>query len=123
MQVYPEHSILPLGKAKGNLPKEQVGPKDKNFQKVLHSTLGNLKISGHALDRLNRRKIEIKPEDVNLLNQAVSKAEHKGAKESLVLLNDLAFVVSVKNKTIITALQRERLGEGVFTNIDCAVIL
>ena len=123
MQVNPDHSILPLGKAKGDLSQKQIWPKDKGFDKVFSHTLGELKVSGHALDRLNRRKIDIKPEEVTLLNQAVSKAEEKGARESLVLLNDLAFVVSVKNKTIITALQREGLRGGVFTNIDSTVIL
>lgn len=123
MQINPDHLILPLGKAKESLPEKQLSSKEGDFEKVLSSTLGDLKVSSHALDRLARRKINIKPEEVTLLNEAVSKAEGKGAKESLVLLNDLAFVVSVKNKTIITALQREGLRGGVFTNIDSTVIL
>ncbi|MCJ7507747.1 MAG: flagellar protein [candidate division Zixibacteria bacterium] len=123
MQINPDHLILPLGKSKESLPEKQLSSKEGDFEKVLSSTLGDLKVSSHALDRLARRKINIKPEEVTLLNEAVSKAEGKGAKESLVLLNDLAFVVSVKNKTIITALQREGLRGGVFTNIDSTVIL
>jgi flagellar operon protein len=123
MQINPDHLILPLGKTKESLPEKQLSSKEGDFEKVLSSTLGDLKVSSHALDRLARRKINIKPEEVTLLNQAVSKAEGKGAKESLVLLNDLAFVVSVKNKTVITALQREGLRGGVFTNIDSTVIL
>ena len=123
MHISPDRLILPLDKAKTTLPKKNAEPKQVNFDKVLSSTLGELKISGHALNRLNQRKINISSEEVNLLNEAVSKAEEKGAKESLVLLNDLAFVVSIKNKTIITALQKEGLGEGVFTNIDSAVVI
>jgi flagellar operon protein len=123
MHISPDRLILPLDKAKATLPKKNAEPKQGNFDKVLSSTLGELKISGHALDRLNQRKIDIKPEQIDLLNRAVLKASEKGAKESLVLLNDLAFVVSIKNKTIITALQRDGLGEGVFTNIDSAVVI
>lgn len=55
------------------------------------------------------------------MNQAVEKAAAKGAKDSLVIFNDLAFVVSVENRTVITALDRVR--ERVFTHIDSAVIL
>ncbi len=123
MQIHPDRLVLPLGKPGATLPKKEAQPNRGDFHKVLSATFGELKISSHALDRLHRRKIDIKPEQVDLLNKAVSKASEKGARESLVLLNDLAFVVSVKNKTVITALQREGLGEGVFTNIDSVVIL
>jgi flagellar operon protein len=53
----------------------------------------------------------------------VDKAEAKGAKESLVLVDDVALVVSVKNRTVITAVDRQHLKENVFTNIDSAVVV
>jgi flagellar operon protein len=56
------------------------------------------------------------------LQRAVSRAEEKGAKDSLVLLRDLAFIVSVKNRTVVTAVDGEHIKENVFTNIDSAVI-
>jgi flagellar operon protein len=52
----------------------------------------------------------------------VDRAEEKGARDSLVLLRDMAFIVSVSNRTVVTAMDGERLKENVFTNIDSAVI-
>jgi flagellar operon protein len=60
---------------------------------------------------------------IGLLENAVDKAASKGARESLVLLNDLAVLVSVRNRTVITAMERENMKEGVFTQIDSAVIV
>ncbi len=56
------------------------------------------------------------------LEAAVEKAGQKGGKESLILLDDLAFVVSVKNRTVITAVGADRMADNVFTNIDSVVI-
>jgi flagellar operon protein len=61
-------------------------------------------------------------DDLQQLTNAVQKADTKGANESLVLLRDMAFVVNVKNKTVITAIDSDRLKENVFTNIDSAII-
>jgi len=52
----------------------------------------------------------------------VTRADEKGAKDSLVLLRDLAFIVNVKNRTVVTAVDGEHLKDNVFTNIDSAVI-
>jgi flagellar operon protein len=59
---------------------------------------------------------------MNRLEAAVEKAGLKGGKESLILLDDLAFVVSVKNRTVITAVGADRMADNVFTNIDSVVI-
>ncbi|NLU10275.1 MAG: flagellar protein, partial [Tepidanaerobacter acetatoxydans] len=58
-----------------------------------------------------------------MINNAVDKAEQKGVRESLILMNDMAFVVSIKNRTVITAMNGDSVKENVFTNIDGAVIL
>ena len=60
--------------------------------------------------------------DIARLSDAVDKVEAKGGRESLILLGDLAFVVSIRNRTVITAISHERLRENIFTNIDSAVI-
>jgi flagellar operon protein len=82
-----------------------------------------LKFSQHALERMAHRGISIKPEEMTKLNEAVEKASSKGSRETLVLMGDTALIVSVKNKTVVTAMDREMMRENVFTNIDSTVIL
>ncbi|CQR71488.1 hypothetical protein SOV_18410 [Sporomusa ovata DSM 2662] len=95
-----------------------------NFNQLLQQEITGVKFSQHALQRLNSRKIQLDSTQLSKLSQAVEKAAQKGAKESLVLMNDnLAFVVSVKNKTVITAMDGANIKDNVFTNIDSAVIV
>jgi len=82
-----------------------------------------LKISGHARTRLESRSIELGKEEWERVLGGVNKAAEKGAKESLVMIDDIALVVSVKNRTIITAVDKQSLKDNVFTNIDSAVIV
>lgn len=93
-----------------------------NFQDILKNQL-EVKFSKHALERLERRNISLDSNTMDKLNAAVLKATNKGAKESLILMDDLAFVVSIKNKTVITAVDGANIKENVFTNIDSAVIV
>jgi flagellar operon protein len=69
------------------------------------------------------RGIQLTQEDQARLREAVDRAQAKGARDSLILMRDLAFVVSVRNRTVITALDGPSMRENVFTNIDSAVIL
>lgn len=80
-----------------------------------------LTFSKHANLRLQNRNIDLQEEQVNRLESGVDKAREKGIKESLVLMDDLAFVVSVKNSVVITVMGDTE--ERVFTNIDGAVIV
>ncbi len=82
-----------------------------------------LRFSQHALERMSNRGISFKPEDLAKLSEAVEKAAKKGSRESLILMGDNALIVSVKNKTVVTAMDRETMKENVFTNIDSTVIL
>ncbi len=81
-----------------------------------------VKFSSHAIQRLFKRNIDIKPEEINRINQAVAKAQQKGSRESLVMVDDLALIVSVKNKTVITAMDRPSMKDQVITNIDSAIL-
>lgn len=81
-----------------------------------------LRFSAHAARRLELREIPFGPEQMGKLAAAVDKAAAKGARESLVLMKDVAFIVSIPNRTVITAMSGESLKENVFTNIDSAVI-
>lgn len=80
------------------------------------------KFSKHAQKRLASRNIDFSAGDMARLQQAIEVARKKGARDSLVLMNDLALVVSVKNNTVITAVDEGSTKENVFTNIDSAVI-
>ncbi|MGE5591736.1 MAG: TIGR02530 family flagellar biosynthesis protein [Bacillota bacterium] len=96
-----------------------------SFASVLQQTLeqGQLKFSSHAQARLQASQTRLSPTDLTRINDAVNRAAQKGARESLILMPDLALVVSVRNKTVITAVEGQRMKENIFTNIDSAVIL
>ncbi len=82
-----------------------------------------LKLSGHAKTRLESRDIQLGAAEWQRVLGGVDKAAAKGSRESLVLLDDVALVVSVKNRTVITAVDRANLKDNVFTNIDSAVVV
>lgn len=96
------------------------------FDSVLQKTIlgkEGLKFSKHAELRLQARNINLTAAQKEKMSEAVAKAESKGVKDSLVLMDNLAFVVNVRNKTVITAVNSSELKENVFTNIDGAVIV
>ncbi len=82
-----------------------------------------LKVSGHAKTRLESRNIQLDGEQWERVLGGVDQAASKGAKESLVMLDDVALVVSIKNRTVITAVDKSSLKNNVFTNIDSAVVV
>jgi flagellar operon protein len=81
-----------------------------------------LQFSKHALARVERRGIELDPATLGRLSEGVGRAASKGSRDSLVLVDGTAFVVSVSNRTVITAVGSEHMKDNVFTNIDSAVI-
>ncbi len=96
------------------------------FDSILQSTVdkGNgLKFSAHAKERLGLRNINLSADDLNRMNDAVNKAASKGAQQSLLVMDNQAFIVSVPNRTVITAMDSGSMKENVFTNIDSAVIV
>jgi flagellar operon protein len=93
------------------------------FATVLRGrTAAGVQFSGHALERVQRRGIDTSPSTQARLDGAVQRAATKGSRASLVLVDGTAFVVSVRNKTVITAVDAQSMREHVFTNIDSAVI-
>ena len=96
----------------------------ESFAKILEGKLQQspLKFSAHAAKRLETRGINFTDQQLQTLEQAVEKARQKGGRETLILLGDVALVVSVVNRTVITAIDGESLKENVFTQIDSAVI-
>jgi flagellar operon protein len=82
-----------------------------------------LKFSAHALARLQSRNIQLSPDDVQKMNAMADKAAAKGSKQSLFMMGDVAMVVSIKNRTVITAVDGDSMKENVFTNIDSAAVI
>jgi flagellar operon protein len=96
-----------------------------SFEGVLRAKLdqaAGIHFSGHALERLRRRGIDMGEATMARLEDGVSRASAKGAREALVLIDGTAFVVSVRNRTVITAVGADQMRDRVFTNIDSAVI-
>lgn len=82
-----------------------------------------VKISAHAAKRMAERNVEFSANDQARLEKAVDRIDSKGADKSLVLMDDLALLVSARNRVVITAVDSASAKDGVFTNIDSAVII
>ncbi|MEA2458970.1 MAG: hypothetical protein QOC95_1942 [Thermoleophilaceae bacterium] len=93
-----------------------------SFGDVLAQKTSQVEFSGHALQRVRRRGIDLDPATIERLQSGVERAAGKGARESVVFVDSTAFVVSVRNRTVITAVDRDHMKDHVFTNIDSAVI-
>ena len=92
------------------------------FGDFLAKETSSLHFSGHALQRLQKRGIDLDQPTIDRLEGGVAKAAEKGSRDSVVFVDNTAFVVSVKNSTVITAMDKSNMREHVFTNIDSAVI-
>lgn len=101
----------------------QIPRQQESFAQILDSKLQpKLKFSAHATKRLESRNIHLSDEQLNTLEEAVEKARSKGGRDTLILLDNVALVVSVANRTVITVMDGENLKDNVFTQIDSAVI-
>lgn len=100
-------------------------PQKKSFQEILHGIENKeeLKFSKHAIERLRVRNINLTKAEITKLDGAIQKAKQKGVHEALILMDNKAFIASVKNRTIITAASDDQLKDNIFTNIDGAVII
>ncbi len=97
-------------------------PAAGGFGDVLAQRTAGVQFSGHALQRIERRGIPVGPDTLVRLQEGVGRAAGKGARESVVFVDGTAFVVSVRNRTVITAVDPGHMRDHVFTNIDSAVI-
>ncbi len=99
----------------------------KSFQEILESRralgTGEVRFSKHAAGRLADRNIELTTSQMERLNEGAQKAQEKGIRESLVIVDQLAFIVNIPNSTVVTAMNQGDTAESIFTNIDGAVII
>lgn len=112
-------SSKPTGQNVTNISKGQ------SFEDILKQKVednSEVRFSKHAIQRLESRNIDLSEIKMNRLMDGVNKAGEKGIKDSLVIVDDLAFIVNVPNKTVVTAMDQRTDDDNVFTNIDGAVI-
>ncbi len=92
-----------------------------HFDEIFSKEISKVKLSKHAQQRLESRDISLSSNEMDRINTAVQKAEAKGSKDSLVMMDNTAFVVNIPNRTVITAMSLANSNENVFTNIDSVV--
>lgn len=118
-QYFPKNENTKTGKTKSGM----------SFQQILDQTtkdagnIGEVKFSKHAANRLAERNIELTDNQMERLQEGTMKAGAKGINESLVIVDQLAFIVNIPNQTVVTAMNQTETDEKVFTNIDGAVIM
>ncbi len=111
----------------GKVNQSQETSKTNSFQDALLEAMDSsrettLKFSKHASNRLADRNIELTKEQMDRLTEGTNKAGSKGIKDSLVMVDHLAFIVNIPKNTVITAMDQSQADENIFTNIDGAVI-
>ena len=116
--------LLEIARRNKTAPAQETGK--TSFKEMFSQELAGqraVNFSKHASARLFSRGIELKDADVSRIADAIDKAKSKGSKETLVLAEKYALVVSVEDRTVVTAFGRDNLRDGVVTSIDSAVIL
>jgi flagellar operon protein len=91
------------------------------FRDVFNKEFEKLKFSAHAMSRISSRDLDLSANDISRLEHAVKKVEDKGGNESLVVLDEKAFIVNIPNRTVITVVGNDQMDDKVITQIDSAV--
>jgi flagellar operon protein len=99
----------------------KINNQGKSFQEILDQQ--RVSFSKHANQRTEERSIKISQTDLSRLGDACSKAEAKGIKDALIVMNDSAFIVNAKNKVVITVIDKSEMKDNVFSNIDGAIFI
>jgi len=124
---FTEYSNVGLQNKRDKVNKEESFNNDKsNFNKILDKQIKKeecFTISSHAAQRLNSRNIDFNDDDMKKVNEGINIADSKGAKQSLILYKDMALITSIKNRTVITALDKNESQGKIITNIDSVVMI
>ena len=118
--------ILPLNQTATVKNSQAVAKKNNNgasFQALLQQAAKQVNFSQYAINRMQSRGISLNEQELAKLDDTVEKLSKKGARESLIYLNDIALVVSIKNRTVITAMEGANGNDNIITNIDSAAII
>lgn len=123
---FPSQPILPVDNSSLNNRRaatDTAVTKGATFADLLQQSSQKVMFSNHALQRLKDRNLNFSEQDLAKLDDTVARMAEKGARESVIYMNDTALVVSVTNRTVITAMDGSSAKENIFTNIDSAAIL
>lgn len=104
----------------------KVNSEKSAFNKILDKQIKKeecFTISSHAAQRLNSRNINFDDADMKKINEGINMADSKGAKQSLILYKDMALITSIKNRTVITAMDKNQSETSIITNIDSVVMI
>lgn len=124
--------LYPVGNFLENTSSRAINKKNNKtcFENILQNEIHKdikaqegFTISKHAAQRLDERNIVLDNKDMENINKGINIAEDKGAKDSLIIYKDVALVTSIKNRTIITAMDKEEGKGTIFTNIDSVVLI
>jgi len=122
---FTEYSSLGLQNKSGKV-NNLIDKEKSNFNKILDKQIKKdecFTISSHAAQRLNSRNIDFDDDDMKKINEGINMAESKGAKQSLILYKDMALITSIKNRTVITAMDKNQSETSIITNIDSVVMI
>ncbi|GFZ83937.1 flagellar protein [Paenibacillus marchantiophytorum] len=119
-QLYP-NAVSPASTRRTPVQQPVSTPGIPKFQQLLQEQF--VRFSHHAEVRLKERGIQLKPEQLDKLSQAIDKVAAKGAKDALMILGGNALIVNVPNRTVVTALDGTSMNEHVFTQIDSAIVI
>ena len=122
---FPEPLVIPPSTKSARTRTDVSVGKASPFAKILDDKLQGqgIKFSQHAQERLRARGITLSESDLKNLAGAMDNVAKKGGKESLIMQGDTAFVVSIANRTVITAMDRKSMAGSVITNIDSAAVI
>ena len=98
----------------------------QDFKQILNEKLKSsqgVNFSAHAMQRMEQRDLNLTPEHISRLDRGVENLQSKGSQNSLVLVDNNAFIVSVKNKTVVTAIDKSEAINNDYTNIDSVTIV
>jgi flagellar operon protein len=122
--VNPNYAVTP---AKNNSQQtKETNRSSSEFGQLLQQSIDKnqqLTFSKHALQRLDSRQIQVSPQLISQISNAVEKAKSKGIKDALILNGQTAFIVNVPSGTVVTTMSGQEMTNNVFTNIDGAVII
>lgn len=117
--------FIPVNGVQGNQISNRLSGEKNNagtpFSEIFAEELGKLKFSGHAMSRMASRDIDLSQMDLNRLENAIQKAEVKNSKDSLVMLDEKAFIVNIPNRTVVTMFMKDNMDDNIVTKIDSAV--
>jgi flagellar operon protein len=125
---FAEHSVDSLQNKNKKVNKEENALKkeESTFNQILQQHVKKQEcftISAHAAQRLNSRNIDYDDADMKKINQGINMADSKGSRQSLILYKDMALITSIKNRTVITAIEKNQSEGNIITNIDSVVII